>query len=307
MTDNFANSQKDKQNIDAMYRQVKAEQLGVDVASLKSSHVNGKRVFSTQDTESNPQKIVRQRSVRGDGSMVENINTRLTDIEELIKDLEDKKQIVGMDLYDLFDQLGLIAEKSESIIHPLVDLEEDIDKRKQSVPDYKKYHRIFIDIQKLRHMGDIKAAEELQAGQDSNFREFRLVYRALIPILDQARELRLALLKESRRLINIQYNLMRKFLYWQTNETFVFVENNSGDANQYQEYLKVLKPWKNIPEFKMSTWKQGTPVTRQIAMIEGDINTLSEQVDDSLPTASEFINKITHLIQKEIGHLAPVS
>ncbi len=273
---------------------------------MRNNHITmprNQQLFSTKQSASIPTDHPRQRSVRGEGSMVEAINSRLCDIEELIKDLEIKKHLIGIDLPDLFDQLVTIADKSDSIIQPLVALEKDIEKQKRISPNYQKYHRVFIDIQQLRDLGDNKAADELEASQDSNFHKFQQEYSALIPLIDKARELRFDLLTEKRKLLRIHYNLMRASLNWQTNEVLGMIENHFGEESQYKEYRKLLKPWENIAEFNFTTWKEDTSITRQITMLEDDINTLYEEVDYSLPTASEFINKIAHLIQKEIVHL----
>jgi hypothetical protein len=291
-----------KQNIDTMFRQLKAEQLGVDVADLKEAHVDGKRVFVSKKLEEpKPKKRTRQRSIRGSGSVVDDINRRLEDTEELIKDLESKKLIVGMESFDLLDLLGMVAEKTETAIHPLIELEDEIERRKKSVADYSKYHRTFIEVQKLRQVGDIKAAEEMEGAQGGEYREFRLVYRSMVPLLNQARELRLDLLREKRRLLNLQYNMMRKFLLWQVSEVIEYVENSPGDSSQYQQYLEGLKPWKQIPEFRLAVWKPGAPVANQVSLLESDLVKLIDQVDNALPTASEFINKIFDLLFNEIN------
>ena len=287
---------KDHQGSDALQYQINDESLCVN-----------NHFFSSQDTKNNPPKFPRQRSVRGEGSMVESINSRLCDTDKLIKELESKNHIIGKDLHSLFDQLVNIAEKSDSIIQPLIQLERDIDKSKKLIPNYKKFHRIYIEIQKSRDFGDVKSADDLEKNQDSNYHKFHQLYGSLVPLINKARELRYELLNEKRKLWSIQYNLMRESLYWQTREIFEIVENNFDDASQFKEYLKILKPWNNISEFKFATCKQGAPVTRQIAMLEDDINTLTEQVDEALPTASDFINKIAHLIKKEIKHLTPAS
>jgi len=293
--------QANKQNIDMMFKQFKAEQLGVKIEDLKEAHVDGKRVFvAKKQEETTAKKRTRQRSIRGQGSVIQEINNRLSDTEELIKDLEAKSLIVGMESYDLLDQLGAIAEKAEAAIHPLIDLEEGIDRQKNSVIDYYKHHRTFIEVQKLRQVGDIKSAEEMENNQGADYREFRLVYRAMVPLLNQARELRLTLLREKRRLLNLQYNMMRKFLFWQVNETIEYIENAPGDHSQFDQYLQGLKPWQQVPDYQLAILKPGTPVARQISLLESDINTLMEQVDDALPTASEFINKIADLLNREI-------
>ena len=231
--------------------------------------------------------------------MIEEINLRLSDSEELVKDLESKKQILGMDAYDLLDQLGIIAEKIESGIHPLFDLEELIERKKREIADYDRYHRIFIDIQKFRQSGDIKSAEDLERKQDAEFREFRFVYRALVPLLNQACELRLNLLREKRRLMNLQYNLMRKFLSWQVDLFQEMLETSHCDPTQCQVYTDHLNTWKSIPEFVFSNWKQGISLSCQVAILEEDVEELSDQVDDVLPKASDFINQIHVLLQQQ--------
>lgn len=290
-----------KQNIDIMFKQLKAEQLGVDVHELKEAHVDGKRIFvSKKQEEQKTKKRTRQRSIRGQGSVIQEINNRLTDTEELIKDLEAKSLIVGMESYDLLDQLGTIAEKAEASIHPLIALEEEIDRQKNNVVDYYKHHRTFIEVQKLRQVGDIKSAEEMENNQGADYREFRLVYRAMVPLLNQARELRLTLLREKRRLLNLQYNMMRKFLLWQVKDIVDFIESSPGDQAKYDQYIQGLKPWRQVPEYQLAVLKPGTPVARQVSLLETDIAKLMEQVDDALPTASEFINKIGDLLNREI-------
>jgi hypothetical protein len=296
MIEQHSTTLKDHQDSDVMQYQINDGSLCVN-----------NHFFSAQDTKNSPPKRPRQRSVRGESSMVESINSRLCDTDKLIKELESKNHIIGKDIHSLFDQLVNIAEKSDSIIQPLIQLEKDIDKNKQLIPNYKKFHRIYIEIQKSRDFGDVKSADELEKNQDSNYHKFHQLYGSLVPLINKARELRYELLNEKRKLLSIQYNLMRESLYLQTREIFEIVENNFDDASQFKEYLKILKPWNNISEFKFATCKQGAPVTRQIAILEDDINTLTEQVDDALPTASDFINKIAHLIEKEIKHLTPAS
>lgn len=292
---------QNKQNIDILYKQLKSSQLGVDVNQLKETHVDGKRVFVVKKESEGPvAKRTRQRSIRGSGSVIDDINNRLSDTEELIKDLEDKKLIVGMESYDLLDQLSVIAEKTEAAIHPLIELEEEIERRKTSVVDYPVHHRTFIEIQKLRQVGDIKSAEEIENVQGSDYREFRLIYRAMVPLLNQARELRLNLLREKRRLLNLQFNMMRKFLYWQVSVVFDLVNDSSCDSAKFDQYLEGLKPWQQLAEYRLSVWKQGTSVAKQISLLEEDIARIGDQVDEALPTASEYITKIYEFLCNEV-------
>lgn len=296
-----ASHKNNKQNISLMFKQMKAEQLGVNVRDLKEQFHDGKRMYSVKgEKESTQKKRRHQRSIRGSHSLVDDINERLMDTEFLIKDLEEKGLIVGMESYDLFDKLGTIANKTESSIHPLIELEEQIVKNKKSVPDFNKHYQTFHEIQKLRQTGDLHAAEDMEKKQGGTFREFRLLYRTLVPLYNQARELRISLLREKRRLLCLQHQMMRRFLSWQVSEIRDMIEESDCDCSQFDQYMQGLKPWENMPEFSMTPGKQGIPVGRQIAILEDDIQKLSDQVDDALPSASEFIDKIRGILQSEI-------
>lgn len=285
--------------INIMLRQMKAKQLNVREEDLVESHIDGKRKLTVKDEcPTNSKKRFRQRSVRGVGSVIDEINFRLSDAELLIKDLESKGSIVGMESYDLLDQLCAIAEKVETTIHPLLEMEEEIEHKKNSIDNYHKYLKTTIAIHKMRQMGDIQSAEKIENNQGSDYRKFRLVYRSITPMLNQARVLRLTLLKEKRRLLNLQYNLMRRFLRWQVEEVIALIQSGSCDPSQSEQYLLTLKPWSMISEFPLSILKKEISSTEQIAVLETDIDKLLDQVDDALPTTSELINKIHLLLDK---------
>jgi hypothetical protein len=290
-----------KQIVNQIYRELKADQLGVNVHDLSQVFQNGKTTLVNKSKpESYFKNRTRKRTIRGSGSVIENINNRLTSIEQLIKDLEEKGEIVGLESFDLLDQLMNVAEKTESIIHPLLELENDIETQKKQVPNFKQYYQAHIEIVTNRQQGYLSEAEELEQKQDKGYREFRLVYRSILPLLHQTRELRCGLLKEERRLLNLQYTVMGIFLGWQVQQVMDLVNSSPGDTSMYNEFLQGLNPWKKVPAFKLITCKNGTPITKQIQVLETDIQKLSDQIDDTLPTASEFINRIYELLKREI-------
>ncbi len=293
------NSDKDDKakDLDHIIKEIKDDELGKADDTLNIVEADGKKEFSTKDkgekTEGNK---LRQRSIRGEGSMVREINQRLAGIEKLIEEIEQKNILNSTDTYGKIELLGSITEKTGAALLPLIDLEEEIVQTKEKVPEYDQLVKIDKKIKEARKRGATKEAEEEQERAGQQYVEFMLANRVIEPLIEKARKLRIRLLYEKRRLYLLHHSLLQKYLAFLVDEINKRVESSIEENPSYGELVQSIEQWRMTPDFRVNTIEASLSIQEKFTLLEQDTTLLTQLVDQTLIKASENLKRILSLV-----------
>ncbi len=235
-------------------RRISSERVKISEDRLTQVLIDGKTVFVSKDAPPVTPRL-KQRSLRGEGSLIETMNNRLNASEELIKELVSIGLIRGLEVHKSLERLKTIAEHVDETIPALTDIESEIDRKHASVPNYRD--------------------------------------RSLI---QQALELRYALLWNKYQLYSIQYDLLSRHLSWAVSHTIEKLNSLTGDDRDYQEYIPTIESLANILELKPIEPDNSLPLKTRILNLESEIDRLSDTIDNRIMKAKSYLDKIDTLL-----------
>ncbi|MBN2328088.1 MAG: hypothetical protein JXR73_13130 [Candidatus Omnitrophica bacterium] len=157
-------------------------------------------------------KKLRQRSIRGDNSMAEDISRRLARCQEWINYLSCFSEISERDLASIRRSIESRNNRAASLIKEITVLEMAIQRKKEEDPVISNLEKSSKDLFEAIRRNDYDRAAELREYCEDNISVYNFHKKRLKPYLSKAKKARLKFLSEKRQVMRMQFETGRQIV-----------------------------------------------------------------------------------------------
>ncbi|MGC9329102.1 MAG: hypothetical protein ACP5I1_15830, partial [Candidatus Hinthialibacter sp.] len=150
-------------------------------------------------------KKLRQRSLRGDNNLADDISRRLSHCQDWINYLSCFSDISEKDLASIRRSIESRNNRAVSLIKEIHMLEVAIQRKKEEDPVIVELEKAFKELFEAIRREDYQRAAELRKYIEPHIRAYNFHKKRLMPYLSRAKQSRLKFLNEKRQVMRLQF------------------------------------------------------------------------------------------------------
>ncbi len=227
-------------------------------------------------------KKLRQRTVRGDNSLSDDVTNRLKRCQEWIDYISRFSSASEKDLVTIRRNLEGMNNRASSLIKEVTVLEMAIQRKKEEDPIISKVENASREIMEAMKNKDLEKVAELRLFCEQNIPAYNSRKKRLKPYLNQARQARLKFLTEKRQVMRMQFDTGGQVVELLANDlsTGKFSQFDQEALQYVTELIHSLRSLRSSGKVKMDILAR--PIGNVALSFIKDIETEMRDVDDTI-------------------------
>lgn len=224
---------------------------------------------------------LRQRSIRGDNSLAEDISRRLRRCQEWIDYISRFSSVSEKDLVSIRRNLESMNNRASSLVKELTVLEMAIQRKKEEDPIIMQVESASAEIMTAIQNREFERVAELRQYCEQNIPTYNSRKKRLKPYFAQARQARLKFLAEKRQVMRMQFDTGSQVaeLLAQDLSNGKFSQFSSTDLQTTTTLVHELRDLRSESRTKIE--KLGKPITNVALSFIPDIEREMDEIDES--------------------------
>jgi len=237
---------------------------------------------------------LRQRSIRGENSLADDVGKRLRQCQEWIEYISRFSSVTEKDLITIRRNLESMNNRATSLVKEVTLLEVAIQRKKEEDPIIMQVERASAELMEAIRLGDFERVADLRQYCEQNMPIYNSRKKRLKPYFAQARQARLKFIAEKRLVMKMQFDTGNQVaeLLAQDLNSGKFCQFDSDIMNHVTSLVQELRGLRSSSKTYIE--KLAQPVTNVALSFIGDLEKEIEVID--LSVIVPFEEKVNDLM-----------